>query len=76
MLGLPWAMEAMGLGLGTLMLLLSALGAYWGLYLLTIEGKFVKRGEASFYAFAKIVRPCKIWFHLRFCGLEGSKWDG
>lgn len=55
MLGLPWAIQAMGVGLGCGMLIVAGLGAYWGLYLLTIEGKHVKKGHASFYSLAQAV---------------------
>jgi len=57
MLGLPFAIESMGLGLGIFMLILSGLGAYWGLHLLTLEGRYTSKGNASFYSLALLVQP-------------------
>jgi len=72
MLALPWAIEAMGLGLGVFMLVLSGLGAYWGLYLLTDEGKYTKVGNASFYNIAQVVRPSTSIFFFQFSNITSA----
>lgn len=57
MLGLPFAVDAMGLGLGLIFLIICAFGAYFGLYLLTLCGSYAPKGNASFYTVARVVRP-------------------
>lgn len=56
-LAMPLALSHMGILLGTLVILFSALTAGFGLYLQTRCARYLDRGSASFFALSQITYP-------------------
>jgi amino acid permease len=53
----PYAMSQMGIFLGTIVLIWSALTAGFGLYLQTRCARYLDRGASSFFALSQITYP-------------------
>lgn len=54
---MPAAMAHMGMLLGTIVIIWSALTAGFGLYLQTLCARYLERGTASFFALSQLTYP-------------------